>query len=68
MSETSKRSIIKSMSWRFLATLTTIIVVFIFTGSLALSLGVGAVEVVAKLLLYYAHERTWNKIMWGKNI
>lgn len=68
MSENHTRSVAKAMSWRVFATLTTMTVVFLFTGQLLLSLGVGATEVLSKLVLYYAHERIWDKIQWGKII
>ncbi len=60
------RSITKGLSWRVLATLTTMILVFAFTGKLALAIGVGVLEIITKLLIYYAHERAWDKIKWGK--
>ncbi len=60
------RSILKAISYRFINTSTTIIIVYIFTGKLALSLGVGAVEVVSKMIIYYFHERIWNLITIGK--
>ena len=60
------RSILKALSWRVLATLTTMLIVFGFTGKLALSAGVGAVEVVIKLILYYLHERTWGLVGVGR--
>lgn len=53
------RSVLKAVTWRILATTTTILIVFAFTGKLLLSTGVGAVEVVVKLVLYYLHERAW---------
>ena len=49
-----------------LATVATILIVFVFTGRLALSLGVGAVEVVVKLILYYFHERIWGFLGIGR--
>ena len=65
MRETRLRSISKGASWRIIATLTTVILVFIFTGSVAISLELGAIEVLAKIIFYYLHERVWNKIDWG---
>ena len=62
-----KRSIVKGIIWRVIATLTTISIVFILTGELVLSIGVGAIEVLLKFVLYYIHERVWNKIRWGKS-
>ncbi|MFQ5868034.1 MAG: DUF2061 domain-containing protein [bacterium] len=60
------RSIIKAISWRIFATIATILIVFAFTHKIILSLGVGAVGVVVKLILYYFHERIWTFIRFGK--
>ena len=64
--ETKIRSIIKSISWRILATLTTISLVFIFFHRIDMALELGGVEVVAKMLIYYFHERAWGKIKFGR--
>jgi len=64
--ETKKRSILKALSWRTWATITTAIIVFIFTGELALAVTVGFIEVFAKMALYFFHERLWQKISFGK--
>ncbi len=61
------RTIIKAVSWRVIATLTTMTIIFLFTRKIILSLGVGLVEVITKMTFYYLHERTWHKISWGKN-
>jgi len=60
------RSVVKSITWRFLATVTTMVLVYIFTGSLSLALGIGAIEVVVKIIIYYLHERVWDGISWKK--
>jgi uncharacterized membrane protein len=59
------RSILKALSWRICATLTTVFIVFAFTHQLALSVGIGSVEVVTKLILYYFHERIWGFVGIG---
>jgi uncharacterized membrane protein len=64
--ETHRRTMMKTISWRIVATLTTGIIVYIFTGKILLSLGVIGVEALTKILFYYLHERVWNKIQWGK--
>ena len=66
MIENHKRTIIKTITWRVLATLTTMSIVFAFTRRVVLSLEVGLVEVLAKMFLYYLHERLWGKVSWGK--
>ena len=64
--ETHARSVIKSISWRFWALLTTIALVLLFVGEIKVALSVGITEVVAKIILYFFHERTWDKIRFGK--
>lgn len=60
------RSLLKAISWRIVATSTTMFLVFLFTGSLVLSVGVGSLELLLKLVLYYVHERIWNMSNFGK--
>jgi len=60
------RSILKSISWRIVATLTTIVLVFALTGNLAVSGSVGLLELVTKTLIYFLHERLWNLIGFGR--
>mgnify|MGYP003999674413 CR=1 FL=1 len=66
MNELHKRSVMKALTWRVIATLTTVSLVYIFTNELVLSLGVGAFDIIIKLLFYYFHERAWIKVKWGK--
>jgi len=66
MVDSHKRSVIKAVSWRVIATFTTMSIVFIFTRELVLSLEVGVCEVLAKMSFYYFHERIWDKVKWGK--
>jgi adenylylsulfate kinase len=64
--EARYRSVAKALSWRALATLTTMSIVFVFTRKPLLSLEVGVVEVIVKLLIYYMHERLWLAVGFGK--
>lgn len=65
-SESPKRSIAKSISWRVIGTLDTIIISWIVTGTLSLAFSIGLIELVTKMILYFFHERIWNNINWGK--
>ena len=58
--EAPYRSLLKALSWRMVATFATMSIVFAFTRRFVLSIGVGGVEVVTKLILYYLHERIWG--------
>ena len=64
--ETKSRTILKTISWRFWATLTTTALVFLFIGEPEVALSIGAIEVFLKMLIYFFHERTWAKIKFGK--
>lgn len=64
--DTNRRSIVKGISWRVFATTTTIIIVYIFFGRLDLAIAAGVIETVTKVALYWAHERLWQKIRWGR--
>ena len=67
MHEERKRSLFKAVSWRALATAATMLIVYAYTREPFLSFGVGAVEVVVKMLLYYGHERAWSRLGWGRS-
>ncbi len=64
--ETKTRAMLKTISWRFWATITTMALVFLFTGHFEIALAIGGIEVIMKMLLYYLHERTWDKVRFGK--
>jgi adenylylsulfate kinase len=64
--ETRLRSIAKAVSWRTVGSLTTMLVVYVFTRRLDVTVFVGGIDVLAKILLYFAHERTWNLLSWGR--
>lgn len=65
--ETHERSFLKALTWRFLASLTTVILVLVFTGDLTLAGTVGVFDITSKLLIYYAHERAWDRVDWGRD-
>jgi|TARA_R110000868_G_scaffold173604_1_gene409792 uncharacterized membrane protein len=66
--DTNKRSIVKALTWRALASLATFTISYIVTGSIAAATGIASVQVFVNLFLYYIHERIWNKIDWGQNV
>lgn len=66
VSERPLRSIAKSISWRLVGTLDTILISWMVTGTLTMAFSIGAVELVTKMVLYFFHERIWNTIKWGK--
>jgi uncharacterized membrane protein len=66
LEEKLQRSLAKTVSWRVVGTIATVIISYIITGTLALAFSIGIIELISKLVLYFFHERAWNKIKWGK--
>jgi len=66
MKESHIRSVFKGLSWRIIASFTTMGLVYVFTGDLLLMAEVGALEATAKIAFYYLHERAWGRVAWGK--
>ena len=57
-----KRHILKTFTWRIIATLTTTLIAWVVTGDPMIGLKVGSIEFVLKMVLYYFHEKIWHKV------
>ena len=64
--DTNIRSIVKGISWRVIASVTTMIIVYFFFGRIDLAIATGLLETGFKLSLYWLHERAWFKVRWGR--
>ncbi|WCT11882.1 adenylyl-sulfate kinase [Mucilaginibacter jinjuensis] len=60
-----KRNVIKTVSWRIVGSVDTVILGWLITGQFSLGAKIGLTELLTKMLLYYAHERAWQKIKFG---
>ena len=65
VTDSNKRHIIKTFSWRGIGTLDTILFGWLFTGDPFTGLKIGGIETASKILLYFAHEKLWYKINFG---
>ena len=63
--ESNKRSFAKALTYRILSVSITFIISFIVTGKLSWATAIASLEVLTKMMLYYAHERAWAKVEWG---
>lgn len=66
MHESKIRSIAKGITWRVVASGTTMLIVWLTTGSIELVAAVGLADVTAKIFFYYLHERAWGRVHWGQ--
>lgn len=60
MRESHLRSVLKGVTWRVLATSTTVTIAYFITGDVKSALSIGGIEFFGKLALYYLHERAWQ--------
>jgi uncharacterized membrane protein len=63
--DSNKRHIIKTFSWRVIGTIDTILFGWILTGNPLIGLKIGGAETVSKMILYFGHEKLWYKINYG---
>jgi adenylylsulfate kinase len=61
-----RRSGLKTASWAIIAFTITIVLMYLWIGEIAISLGVGIIDRVIKIAAYYFHERAWAHIDWGR--
>lgn len=63
--ESRKRHIFKTLTWRVIGTIDTVLLAWIVSGDPITGLSIGFAELLTKMILYYLHERTWYKIDFG---
>jgi uncharacterized membrane protein len=66
MKTTRRRTLAKTLTWRTTATLDTFLISYLVTGSTVWAGSIAGVEVLTKIVIYYAHERTWTRVKWGR--
>ena len=62
--DTKKRTMVKTITWRITASLTTFLIAWMLTGDILVGASIGSIEAIAKIFLYYFHERIWTNISW----
>ena len=60
--ESRKRSLAKGVTWRVVATSTTVTIAYMITGEVDAALQIGFIEIFAKIAIYYLHERAWARV------
>jgi uncharacterized membrane protein len=68
MIDSNNRSIAKTISWRLTGSFSTFMISYLILGSFSVAGSIAIIQIIANTLLYYLHERVWNKINWGRNI
>ena len=66
MIETSTRSLVKTVTWRLTGSGATFLISYLMTGNLSVASSIALIQLTSNTILYFIHERVWNKISWGK--
>ena len=64
ISDTKARSLVKGISWRVIGSIDTFVIAYFFFGKASIALPIAILEVFTKILLYFLHERIWNKFQF----
>ena len=67
MNESNIRSIAKTISWRITGSGATFLISYIVSGNIEIAGTIALTQLMINTILYYIHERLWNKISWQKN-
>jgi uncharacterized membrane protein len=67
LNDSPARSLVKAISWRVTGTIDTFIISWVITGQLLFASGIALTEVITKIALFWAHERAWNRVSWGRD-
>ncbi len=62
------RSLAKAVSWRITGSLDTMFLSWLFTRDMKIAAAIGLTEVLTKMVLYYVHERAWNRVSLGRTV
>ena len=67
MSDTAGRSMVKTISWRLTGSGATFLISYLVAGNFAVAGTIAVIQLISNTLLYFVHERVWNRIWWGRN-
>ena len=67
MSDTARRSLVKTVSWRITGSSATFTISYLVSGNFVVAGTIALIQLTANTILYFIHERIWNKIHWGQS-
>lgn len=66
--EKTSRSIAKSITFRAVILMADSLIIYLLTHRLDVTLGVMLFSNLSSTIIYFLHERAWNRIRWGKGL
>jgi len=64
--DTSARSLAKTVSWRITGSGATFAISYAILGDFGVSSTIAVIQLTLNTALYFVHERIWNRIPWGQ--
>jgi uncharacterized membrane protein len=65
--EHHSRSWTKAVTYRILIIISNGLIVYVYTGEWRTTVDVMSISSVISTLIYFFHERAWNRIRWGRH-
>ena len=66
MNDTARRSLTKTISWRITGSSATFLISYLILGNVAVAGSIALVQITANTILYFVHERIWDRFKWGR--
>jgi uncharacterized membrane protein len=66
LTDQPKRSLAKTVSWRLTGSFSTFLISYIVSGDFTVAGSIAVIQITANTILYYIHERAWDRVRWGK--
>ena len=67
MSDLPRRSLVKTISWRLTGSGATFLIAWLIAENFAVAGTIAVIQLISNTVLYFIHERVWNRISWGRN-
>ena len=66
MTESPTRSLVKTISWRITGSGATFAISYAVLGDITVSGTIAVIQLTFNTLLYFVHERVWDRVSWGR--
>ena len=66
MRETRKRSLVKAITYRVIVTVVAFLLAYHYTESVEASLQIIVYYYLGSVIIYFLHERLWERVRWGR--
>jgi uncharacterized membrane protein len=66
LNDLPRRSLVKTISWRITGSGATFLISYMLLDNFVMAGAIATIQIISNTVLYFAHERVWNKISWGR--